>query len=78
MHWFACRNPDTPVLAKLLCTFVVTYALSPIDLIPDFIPIQGYHDDALLLPALIWFAVKLLPVEVMDDSRGRAKAWRVE
>jgi len=78
MLWFAYRNPATPLLVKALCVFVVAYALSPIDLIPDFIPVLGYVDDALLLPALIWFAVRLLPKEVIDDSRVLADAWMAE
>lgn len=52
--WFACRDARTPLAVQALCAFVVAYALSPIDLIPDFIPVLGYLDDALLLPALIW------------------------
>ncbi|WP_342132563.1 YkvA family protein, partial [Hydrogenophaga sp. OTU3427] len=60
---------------KALCAFVVAYALSPIDLIPDFIPVLGYVDDALLLPALIWLAVKLLPPVVIEDSREKADDW---
>ena len=75
MLWFAYRNPATPLLVKALCVFVVAYALSPIDLIPDFIPVLGYVDDALLLPPLIWFVVRLLPKEVIDDSRVLADAW---
>ncbi|KMZ12137.1 hypothetical protein BHUM_06415 [Candidatus Burkholderia humilis] len=59
--WFAYRDPRTPMLVKLLCVFVVAYALSPIDLIPDFIPVLGYLDDALLLPGLTWLAIRLLP-----------------
>lgn len=51
--WFAARHPRTPWYAKALAAFVVAYALSPIDLIPDFIPVLGLVDDALLLPALI-------------------------
>ena len=53
MLWFARRHRDTPFLAKALCVFTVAYALSPIDLIPDFVPVLGYVDDALLLPSLI-------------------------
>lgn len=48
--WFASRNFGTPVVTKMLCMFVVAYALSPIDLVPDFIPVLGYVDDVLLLP----------------------------
>ena len=73
--WFAWRDPRTPWLPKALCAFVVAYALSPIDLIPDFIPVLGYLDDVLLLPGLIWLAVRLLPPVVVADSRARADAW---
>jgi len=73
--WFACRDPATPWLPKALCWFTVAYALSPIDLIPDFIPVLGYLDDVLLLPALIWLAVRLLPPEVIVRSRARAEEW---
>jgi uncharacterized membrane protein YkvA (DUF1232 family) len=73
--WFAYRDLRTPLAVKALCAFVVAYALSPIDLIPDFIPVLGYVDDALLLPALIWLAVKLLPPEVIEDSRAKADDW---
>lgn len=73
--WFAYRDPRTPLAVKLLCVFVVAYALSPIDLVPDFIPVLGYVDDALLLPALIWLAVRLLPPKVVEDSRIKADTW---
>ena len=65
--WFAARHPRTPWYAKALGLFVVAYALSPIDLIPDFIPILGYVDDVLLLPALMWV--------VLLDCRGQAEVW---
>ncbi|QFS66518.1 YkvA family protein [Delftia tsuruhatensis] len=73
--WFACKSPSTPWHAKALGAFVVAYALSPIDLIPDFIPVLGYVDDVLLLPALIWLTVRLLPPQVLADSRAQADAW---
>ena len=73
--WFACRDPATPGLVKALCWFVVAYALSPIDLIPDFIPVLGYLDDLVLLPALIWLALRLLPSAVLARSREKAEAW---
>lgn len=75
MLWFACRDPRTPRLPKIICTVAVAYALSPIDLIPDFIPVMGYLDDAILVPALIWLAVKLLPAEVVSDCRALAGEW---
>jgi uncharacterized membrane protein YkvA (DUF1232 family) len=73
--WFARSHPDTPLVAKALGALVVAYALSPIDLIPDFIPVLGYVDDVLLLPALIWVAVRLLPDHVVEASRARADVW---
>lgn len=73
--WFAARHPGTPWYAKAIGVFVVAYALSPIDLIPDFIPVLGYVDDVLLLPALIWLAVKLLPADVLLSCRRQADDW---
>jgi uncharacterized membrane protein YkvA (DUF1232 family) len=73
--WFAVRHPATPWHARALMAFVVAYALSPIDLIPDFIPVLGYLDDVLLLPALIWLALRLTPDEVIADCRRQADAW---
>lgn len=73
--WFARRHPRTPLAAKALGLFVVAYALSPIDLIPDFIPVLGYLDDVILLPALIWLTVKMLPDVVLMECRQMAQAW---
>ncbi len=73
--WFAAKHPGTPWHAKALGMLVVAYALSPIDLIPDFIPVLGYVDDVLLLPALIWLAVKLLPDQVRQSCRAEADEW---
>lgn len=73
--WFAGKNPRTPWYAKALGVFVVTYALSPIDLIPDFIPVLGYVDDVLLLPVLIWLTIRLLPPEVLAECRSQADEW---
>ena len=57
---------------------MVAYALSPIDLIPDFVPVLGYIDDVLLLPAFIWIALRLIPPPVIAESRLRADAWMGE
>ena len=73
--WFAGKHARTPWYAKALGVFVVAYALSPIDLIPDFIPVLGYVDDVILLPGLIWFAIRLLPPDVLADCRGEADEW---
>jgi uncharacterized membrane protein YkvA (DUF1232 family) len=75
MLWFARQHRDTPFLAKALCVFTVAYALSPIDLIPDFVPVLGYVDDALLLPSLIWLAVRMLPAHVIEQCRAQAEDW---
>jgi uncharacterized membrane protein YkvA (DUF1232 family) len=76
--WFAKSHPRTPFAAKALGVFVVAYALSPIDLIPDFIPVLGYLDDVILLPALIWLTVRLLPPEVLQECRAQAEQWMAE
>lgn len=73
--WFAGKNARTPWYAKALGVFVVAYALSPIDLIPDFIPVLGYVDDVLLLPGLIWLTIKLLPADVLAECREQADEW---
>ena len=73
--WFASRDPRTPWHARWLAVFIVAYALSPIDLIPDFIPIIGYLDEVILLPGAIWLVLKLMPLEVLLDSRARAQVW---
>jgi uncharacterized membrane protein YkvA (DUF1232 family) len=72
--WLAARDPRTPLAAKLVAGAVVAYALSPIDLIPDFIPVLGYLDDLLLVPAGIWLAVRLIPAELLAEFRAAASA----
>lgn len=78
MLWFAYRDPRTPWWLKGLAFFVVAYALSPIDLVPDFIPVLGYLDDVVLLPVLIWLVVRFLPEHVARDCRGQAETWMAE
>lgn len=78
MLWFARSHPKTPLLAKILGFATVAYALSPIDLIPDFIPVLGYLDDVIIVPAMIWLVVQLLPVDVIDESRAKADMWMAE
>ncbi len=71
--YLACRDPRTPWYAKAWTLFVVAHTFSPIDLIPDFIPILGYLDDLIITPFGIWLAVKMIPVEVMADARENAQ-----
>ncbi len=72
--YFVVQDSRTPWYAKALAAVVVGYALSPIDLVPDFIPVLGYLDDLILVPAGIWLVIKLVPSAVMDESRVRAAA----
>lgn len=70
--YLAARDPRTPWYAKVFATLVVAYALSPIDLIPDFIPVLGYLDDLVLIPLGIWGAVKMIPSPILAESREKA------
>lgn len=70
--WFVARDPATPLWLRAFLWLVAAYALSPIDLIPDFIPVIGYLDEAILLPLAIWFAVRHIPSEQMSQARLRA------
>lgn len=72
--YLAARDPRTPWYAKLLIGGIVAYALSPIDLIPDFVPVLGYLDDLILIPLGIALAIRLIPPEVLAASRARAEA----
>jgi uncharacterized membrane protein YkvA (DUF1232 family) len=74
--YFACRDPRTPWPVKLLAAGVVAYALSPLDLIPDPIPVLGQLDDLALVPLGLWVARRLIPPEIMADCRRRAEARR--
>jgi uncharacterized membrane protein YkvA (DUF1232 family) len=70
--WIAYRDPRTPCYARVFSAVVVAYALSPIDLIPDFVPVLGYLDDLILIPSGIALALKMIPAEVMAESRAKA------
>lgn len=72
--WLAARDPRTPWYARALAIAVAAYALSPIDLIPDFIPVLGYLDDLILVPVGLWLVLKLIPAEVLADHRAAAEA----
>jgi len=69
----AAQDTRTPRRAKILLLFLLAYAASPIDLIPDFIPVLGLLDEVILLPIGIWMAVRMIPQDVMDAARARAR-----
>ncbi|MHB8770085.1 MAG: YkvA family protein [Syntrophales bacterium] len=71
--YLACRHPRVPWYAKGLAVLVVGYAISPIDLIPDFIPLLGYLDDMLLIPLGIMLVIRMIPAEVMAECRRQAE-----
>lgn len=82
--FLALKEKDTPVIAKIFAGITVAYALSPIDLIPDFIPVLGYLDDVILLPALVALTVRFIPKDILERSRrlseglwenGKPKKW---
>jgi uncharacterized membrane protein YkvA (DUF1232 family) len=76
--WFCRSHPDTPLIAKISAVLVLAYALSPIDLIPDFIPVLGYLDELIILPAGIYLTLRLIPEAVKAQSRLKAEAWMAQ
>ena len=70
--FIAMKKKETPIAAKIVAGLTIAYALSPIDLIPDFIPVLGYLDDVILLPSLAALAIRLIPPEVFDKCREEA------
>lgn len=70
--WLAARDPRTPLAARLIAGAVAAYALSPIDLIPDFIPVLGLFDDLLIVPAGLWLALRLIPPTLIVELRAEA------
>ena len=72
MLWIAARDPRTPLPAKLIGGFVAAYALSPIDLIPDFVPLLGLLDELIIVPLGLFAAVKLIPDPLLDEFRAKA------
>ena len=82
--YIAMKKKKTPFYAKMIAGITIGYALSPIDIVPDFIPILGYIDDIILLPFLAYLSVKLIPKKIMDEAKveareiwkeGRPKKW---
>ncbi len=70
--FLSLKDKDTPVIAKVFAGITVAYALSPIDLVPDFIPVLGYLDDVILLPMLVALTIKFIPEEVLNRNRKQA------
>lgn len=70
--YLAGRDPRVPLPAKVMAVVVAAYALSPIDLIPDFIPVLGYLDDLLLIPLGIWLVTRMIPADLMEEHRATA------
>ena len=82
--FLALKDNETPILAKIFAGITVAYALSPIDLVPDFIPVLGYLDDVILLPMLVALTIKFIPEDVLERNRrqsegmwneGKPKKW---
>jgi uncharacterized membrane protein YkvA (DUF1232 family) len=76
--YLASKDPRTPWYAKGLVVLIVAYALSPIDLIPDFVPVLGYLDDLILIPGGIWLAIRMIPPEVLAEAHRAAEAGSVD
>ena len=72
--FLALKHPRTPWYAKLLAAITVAYALSPIDLVPDFVPVLGYLDDVLLLPVMVAITVKLIPKNIFAQCQTQAQS----
>ena len=75
--FLALKDKETPIVAKMLAGITVAYALSPIDLVPDFIPVLGYLDDVILLPMLVVLTIKFIPKDVLERSRKKSEGmWK--
>lgn len=75
--FLALKDKETPILAKVFAGITVAYALSPIDLVPDFIPVLGYLDDVILLPMFVALTIKFIPKEVLEQNRMQAEGmWK--
>jgi uncharacterized membrane protein YkvA (DUF1232 family) len=72
--YLASKHPRTPWYAKVLAALIIGYALSPIDLIPDFIPVAGYLDDLIIIPAGIALLIKIIPRDVLEECRAKAQS----
>ena len=71
--YLAARDPRVPWHAKAVALFVTAYAFSPIDLIPDFVPVLGYLDDLVIVPIGLWLAIRLIPPDILEEHRAAAE-----
>ena len=71
--FLALKDDNTPIIAKIFAGITVAYALSPVDLVPDFIPVLGYLDDVILLPMLVALTIKFIPSDVLENNRRQAE-----
>jgi uncharacterized membrane protein YkvA (DUF1232 family) len=76
--YLAAKDPRTPWYAKGLILLIVAYTLSPIDLIPDFVPVLGYLDDLIIVPAGVWLAIRMIPPDVMVEAHSTAAAGSID
>ncbi|UCD68880.1 MAG: DUF1232 domain-containing protein [Betaproteobacteria bacterium] len=76
--WFAVRDQRTPLWLRALGYLIIAYALSPIDLIPDFLPVIGYLDELIIVPAGLWLMIRLMPASLLNECRSRADNWIAE
>lgn len=75
--FLALKDKDTPIFAKIFAGITVVFALSPVDLVPDFIPVLGYLDDVILLPMLVVLTIKFIPKDVLERNRKQAEGiWK--
>lgn len=72
--YLAAKHPRTPWYAKALAVLIIGYALSPIDLIPDFIPVLGYLDDVIIVPAGIALLIRIIPRDILEECRAKAQS----
>ena len=75
--FLALKDDNTPIIAKIFAGITVAYALSPVDLVPDFVPVLGYLDDVILLPMLVALTIKFVPKDVLERNRKQAEGmWK--
>jgi uncharacterized membrane protein YkvA (DUF1232 family) len=76
--YIAYRRNDVPIIARIIILIAIIYALSPIDLIPDFIPVLGYLDDLIILPVLIYVSIKIIPKKILEECKEEARILKMD